>query len=61
MHRFKMCNELLRQYGSNTEALAWIFVWMRYSAQRLLTWQRRYNTRPSELAHSQKELTFVVT
>lgn len=61
MHRFKLCNEWLNKVGTDTSALAWIFVWMRYSALRKLDWQRRFNTRPSELASSNMNLTFTIT
>ena len=30
---------------------------MRFSAIRQLTWQRKYNTKPKELAHAQDRLT----
>lgn len=61
MHRFNLCNSWINRIGGNSEGLAWIFVWMRYSAQRKLDWQRNYNTRPSELASSQKNLTFTLS
>lgn len=60
MHRFKLCNEFLNRLGTDIEALGWIFVWMRYSALRKLDWQRRFNTRPSELASSQQNLTYTL-
>ena len=34
-----------------------ILVWLRYSFIRQLTWQKRYNTKPRELQHSQVCLT----
>ena len=37
--------------------MALLFVWLRFSALRQLTWQRNYNTKPRELAHSQDRLT----
>jgi alpha-glucan,water dikinase len=59
MHRFRLCKQWLERIGpGDLEGLSWIYVWMRYSAARKLDWQRRYNTRPVELAHAQKELTF---
>lgn len=60
MHRFNLCNGFLSSLHSK-ESLAWIFVWMRYSALRKLTWQRKFNTKPSELAHSQKNLSLTLT
>jgi alpha-glucan,water dikinase len=57
MHRFNLCFDLLEQARGNTEALALLYVWLRFSAIRQLTWQRNYNTQPRELAHSQDRLT----
>lgn len=61
MHRFKMCNEWIGKLNNDIQGLAWIFVWMRYSALRKLDWQRKFNTRPSELAHSNQLLTYTIT
>lgn len=58
MHRFNLCHDLLdraRQHGA--EGLALLYVWLRFSAIRQLTWQRNYNTKPRELAHAQDRLT----
>jgi hypothetical protein len=51
MHRFNKASELLSDVmggrfkdQSREEALARIYVWLRYSAIRQLTWQRNYNT-----------------
>ena len=38
-------------------AMASIFVWLRYSAARHLTWQRNYNTQPRILGEAQAKLT----
>ena len=38
-------------------AMASIFVWLRYSAARHLTWQRNYNTQPRILGEAQARLT----
>ncbi len=58
MHRFELCHELLgRVPFGHRDAVALLFVWMRYSAIRQLDWQRRYNTKPRELAHAQERLT----
>ena len=61
MHRFNKCREWLERSDlGQVEIAAWIYVWMRFSATRQLTWQRNYNTRPSELAWAQKQLTFAL-
>lgn len=57
MHRFQLCYELLEQAGHDLSAFAYIYVWLRFSALRQLDWQRRYNTKPRELAHAQDRLT----
>jgi len=57
MHRFNLCHDLLDRVAGNSDGLALLFVWLRYSALRQLTWQRRYNTQPRELSHAQERLT----
>src|SRR6266850_103877 len=56
MHRFNLCYELVERVRNNLEGQALLYVWMRFSAIRQLTWQRNYNTKPSELAHAQDRL-----
>ena len=58
MHRFNLCHDLLQDRDQDAEALALIYTWLRYSAIRQLDWQRRYNTKPRELAHAQNRLTY---
>lgn len=57
MHRFNLCYDLLEQAKGNLEAMALLYVWLRFSAIRQLTWQRNYNTKPRELAHAQDRLS----
>ena len=38
-------------------AMARVYVWLRYSATRQLTWQRHYNTQPRILSAAQDRLT----
>jgi alpha-glucan,water dikinase len=42
-------------------AMADIYVWLRYSASRQLTWQRNYNTQPRILSAAQVRLCYIVT
>lgn len=42
------------------EALSTIFVWLRYSAARHLTWQRNYNTQPRLLGEAQSRLSLAL-
>ena len=63
MHRFNRCSELVRDvmdgnFGSDrTQSFRTLYVWLRYSAIRQLTWQRRYNTQPRILSGAQDNLT----
>ena len=57
MHRYNLCHDLLDRSRGNVEALALLFVWLRFSAIRQLDWQRNYNTKPKELSHAQDRLT----
>ncbi len=57
MHRFNLCHDLLERVKSNVDGLALLYVWLRFSAIRQLTWQRNYNTQPRELSHAQNRLT----
>ena len=57
MHRFNLCHDLLDRVHGSIDGLALIYVYLRFSAIRQLTWQRNYNTKPKELAHAQERLT----
>ncbi|MBN2712255.1 MAG: hypothetical protein JXR97_07430, partial [Planctomycetes bacterium] len=57
MHRINLCHDLLDSASGHPEALALLFVWLRYSAIRQLDWQRNYNTKPRDLAHAMERLT----
>ena len=49
---------------SATKALAAaseIYVWLRYSSQRKLTWQRNYNVKPKELSEAAQRLSRAVS
>jgi alpha-glucan,water dikinase len=61
MHRFNLCHDFLERAGNDVHGLALLYVWMRFSAVRQLTWQRNYNTKPRELAHAQDRLTRKLT
>ena len=56
MHRFNLCHDLLEEAQATTKR------WPCCSsgcatAPRQLDWQRRFNTKPRELAHAQDRLT----
>ena len=46
--------------GGLPEAMATIFVWLRYSSSRQLAWQRNYNTQPRILGEAQNRLTHAI-
>lgn len=65
MHRFNKAAELIAGvitgvYSPADDAMAKIFVWLRYSAIRQLTWQRNYNTQPRILGAAQERLTHAI-
>jgi alpha-glucan,water dikinase len=60
MHRFNLCHDLIESIRKNSEGLAMIYVWMRFSMIRQLDWQRRFNTKPRELSHAQDRLTLKI-
>ncbi|KAJ9505372.1 hypothetical protein QJQ45_028079, partial [Haematococcus lacustris] len=66
MHRFNkaadLVNEVLNGYYDLdvADAFSRVFVWLRYSATRKLTWQRNYNTQPRILSAAQDRLTGTV-
>ena len=57
-HAVRLIAWLLQGSEENVEhAMAAIFVWLRYSSARHLTWQRNYNTQPRILGEAQAKLT----
>ena len=63
MHRYNKCSDIINNWDENTsnEYWTWIVIWLRYSYQRQLDWQRNYNTRPRELSNSMDRLSMLVT
>jgi len=62
MHRFNKCYDLLNCININDENnVAWIYIWLKYSNLRQLTWQKNYNTKPREVSSSQLRLTELMT
>ncbi|WPT16709.1 Alpha-glucan water dikinase [Picochlorum sp. SENEW3] len=66
MHRFNKASDLLEdivqgRFEPAEKAMATIFVWLRYSAIRQLTWQRNYNTQPRILGAAQERLTHKIS
>lgn len=63
MHRCNKAAELINDIVNGTykgdvvDHCVKIFVWLRYSGLRQLTWQRNYNTQPRILSGAQKRLT----
>jgi len=63
MHRYYKCIEIINTWTEKTpnEDWLWIVIWLRYSHQRQLTWQRYYNTQPSELSRALNRLSMIIT
>jgi len=67
MHRFNkatdLMNEVLNGYFDMdvADAMSRIYVWLRYSSTRQLTWQRNYNTQPRILSAAQERLTNAIS
>ncbi|PRW33076.1 alpha-glucan water chloroplastic [Chlorella sorokiniana] len=66
MHRFNKATDLLGdvmqgRFKDVEGSLVRIYVWLRYSAVRQLTWQRNYNTQPRILGAAQERLTHAIT
>jgi len=65
MHRYNMVADILNQVMSGSyspdldvaDATAHLYVLLRYSANRHITWQRNYNTQPRILSAAQDRLT----
>ncbi len=60
MHRYNLCHELADEVRNARDGWVTLFVWLRFSAIRQLTWQRNYNTKPKELSHAQDRLTLML-
>ena len=66
MHRYNLAYQLLHEKIGAEEIdpskalvrIAKVFVWLRFSQLRQLTWQRNYNVKPRELSSSQQKLTY---
>jgi alpha-glucan,water dikinase len=62
MHRYNKCYDILNSLDiKNSDNLIWVYIWLRYSYIRQLDWQRRFNTKPRELAYSMSRLTGDIT
>mmetsp|Transcript_39261 Transcript_39261/g.92974 ORF Transcript_39261/g.92974 Transcript_39261/m.92974 type:complete len:1415 (-) Transcript_39261:222-4466(-) len=69
MHRFNKVADILEgmmsgSYGPDLDvpdAAAHLYVWLRYSANRHITWQRNYNTQPRILSAAQERLTHTIS
>jgi alpha-glucan,water dikinase len=59
MHRYNTCREMLKSRidQDNRDHVAFLFIWLRYSFTRQLTWQQNYNPKPKDLQGAQIGLT----
>lgn len=51
-----LCNRLQGRFKDVEASLVRIYVWLRYSAVRQLTWQRNYNTQASGDVYARRRL-----
>ncbi|GLC49607.1 Pyruvate phosphate dikinase, PEP/pyruvate binding domain, partial [Pleodorina starrii] len=59
MHRYNAGADLVEMAGGSgeaAEALAAVTAWLRFSASRLLVWNRNYNVKPREISTAQARL-----
>jgi len=54
-HRYHKCKDILNSGMvdiQSTDNVAYVYIWLRYSFIRQITWQRKYNTKPKDLQHA---------
>lgn len=62
MHRYNKCFDILNSVDvHDSHPIIYLYIWLRYSYTRQLDWQRRFNTKPRELAYSMNRLTSEIT
>ena len=60
MHRYYKVVELLKSGKMdilNRDHMVYIYIWLRYSFSKQLTFQRRFNTQPRQLQGAQIQVT----
>ena len=63
MHRYNKCYDIIQSFNNNinNENWIWILIWLKFSNQKRLDWQRRYNTRPILLSNAMNKLSYELT
>jgi alpha-glucan,water dikinase len=64
MHRYNHAASLIERTPpgpASRDAIAMIFVWLRFSQIRQLSWQRNYNTKPRELSAASDNLNKLIS
>ena len=64
MHRYNKCYDIIQTFDNkniNNENWIWILIWLKFSNQKRLDWQRRYNTRPVLLSNAMNKLSYDLT
>ena len=59
MHRYNKCFDIIQNFDENTsnEKWIWILIWLKFSHEKKLDWQRNYNTRPIVLSDAMNKLS----
>ena len=62
MHRYNKCYDIIQSFNNtNNENWIWILIWLKFSNQKRLDWQRRFNTRPVLLSNAMNKLSYDLT
>ncbi|EKX44106.1 hypothetical protein GUITHDRAFT_72452 [Guillardia theta CCMP2712] len=64
MHRYHMACSLIDRAPpgeAGRDILYFVFIWLRFSQIRQLSWQRNYNTKPRELSHASEQLNKLIS
>ena len=60
MHRYFKARDVMKSGRldmTNRDHVVYLYIWLRYSFTKQLTWQKSYNTKPKELQHACVTLT----
>ena len=63
MHRYNKCYDIIQNFDENTsnEKYIWILIWLKFSHEKKLDWQRNFNTNQIQLSESMNKLSLNLT